>query len=96
VVLWPLELKFHFTVSPGRIVTDGGEKLKPLLPTSTVTVVADAAFSQSASKTKKLIAPARALPWDAAFFLFHFEFDGRVAILLSSLLRPDAQFLYRP
>jgi hypothetical protein len=77
-------------------VTDDGEKLKPLLPTSTVTVVADAAFSQSASKTKKLIAPARALARDAALFLCHFEFDGRVAKFLSSRLRADAQFLYRP
>jgi hypothetical protein len=77
-------------------VTDDGEKLKPPLPTSTVTVAADAAFIQTASKIKKLIAPARALAWDPAFFLRHFEFDGRVAILLSFLLRPDAQFLYRP
>jgi hypothetical protein len=76
-------------------VTADGEKLKPLLPTSTVTVAADAAFSQSASKPRKLAARANARAWDAALFLFHFEFDGRVAILLSSLLQPDAQFLYR-
>jgi hypothetical protein len=76
-------------------VTDDGEKLKPPLPTNTVTVVAGSAFSQSASKTEKLIAPAHALAWNAAFFLSHFEFDGFGAKFLSSLLRANNQFLYR-
>jgi hypothetical protein len=76
-------------------VTDDGEKLLPPLPTNTVTVAADAAFWQKASKTRKLTAPANALAWDAAFFFSHFEFDGRVAVFLSSRLRADAEFLYR-
>jgi hypothetical protein len=45
VVLWPLELNVQRTRSPGRIVTDEGEKTKsPLGPTVTSTVVALAAF----------------------------------------------------
>jgi hypothetical protein len=76
-------------------VTDDGEKLKPPLPTNTVTVAADAAFRQTASKTRKLTAPANARAWDATFFLSHVEFDGRVAIFLSSLLRTDNRFIYR-
>ena len=75
------------------MLTVAGEKLNPPLPTNTVTVVAGAAFSQSASKTKKLIAPADILAWNTALFLCHFELDGRVAIYLSSLLRADSQFL---
>ena len=40
VLLWPVELQVHSTVSPGWIVTDEGENTKPPLPTMTVTVVA--------------------------------------------------------
>jgi hypothetical protein len=76
-------------------VTDDGEKLKPPLPTNTVTVAVGAAFSQSASKIKKLIAPAHALAWNAVFLLSHFEFDVRVAIFLSSLLRAAVQLSNR-
>jgi hypothetical protein len=38
VLLWPLALQVHCTVSPGWIVTDGGENWKPPSPTVTVTV----------------------------------------------------------
>jgi hypothetical protein len=38
VLLWPLELQVHRTVSPGWIVTDAGTKQKQLGPTITVTV----------------------------------------------------------
>ena len=41
VLLWPLELQVHRTVSPGLMVTSEGEKQKPQLgPTITVTVAA--------------------------------------------------------
>ena len=40
VLLWPLALQVHSTVSPRWIVTDEGEKKNPPLPTITVTVVA--------------------------------------------------------
>jgi hypothetical protein len=43
VLLCPLELHVHRTVSPGWIVTVAGEKQKQLLPTVTVTVAALAA-----------------------------------------------------
>jgi len=78
------------------MLTVAGEKLNPPLPTITLTVVADAAFRERASKTRKLSARANALALDAASSLFsHFEFDGRVAIFLSSLLGADPPFTYR-
>jgi hypothetical protein len=40
VLLWPLLLKVHSTVSLGWIVTDEGKKKRPPLPTVTMTVVA--------------------------------------------------------
>jgi len=40
VLLWPLELHVHRTVSPGLIVTDEGMKHRQLLATVTVTVAA--------------------------------------------------------
>ena len=40
VLLWPVELQVHRTVSPGWIVTEEGEKKNPPLPTVTVTVAA--------------------------------------------------------
>ena len=48
VVVWPLELKVHCTVSPGWIVTDEGENVKPSAPTITVTVAAFATVGQKA------------------------------------------------
>jgi hypothetical protein len=48
VLLWPLELHVHCTVSPGWIVTDEGEKKNPPLPTVTVTVAALAILAQKA------------------------------------------------
>jgi len=48
VLLWPLELQVHCTVSPGWIVTDEGEKKNPPLPTVTVTVAALATLAQKA------------------------------------------------
>jgi len=50
VLLWPLELQVHCTVSPGWIVTDGGENAnKPPAPTVTVTVAPLATGGQKAS-----------------------------------------------
>ena len=49
VLLWPLLLQVHSTVSPGWIVTDEGENTKPPLPTMTVKVVALARRGQSAT-----------------------------------------------
>jgi len=49
VLLWPLELQLHCTVSPGWIVTDEGEKKNPPLPTITVTVAPLATVGQKAS-----------------------------------------------
>jgi hypothetical protein len=47
VVVWPLELKVHCTVSPGWIVTDEGENAnKPSAPTVTVTVAPLATVGQ--------------------------------------------------
>jgi len=49
VLLWPLELQVHCTVSPGWIVTDGGENAsKPSAPTVTVTVAPLATVGQKA------------------------------------------------
>jgi hypothetical protein len=48
VLLWPLELQVHCTVSPGWIVTDEGEKKNPPLPTITVTVAALATVGKKA------------------------------------------------
>ena len=48
VLLWPLALQVHSTVSPGWIVIDSGEKMKPPSPTVTVKVVAFARGGPSA------------------------------------------------
>jgi hypothetical protein len=48
VLLWPLELQIHCTVSPGWIVTDEGTKHKQLGPTITVTVAPLATVGQKA------------------------------------------------
>ena len=72
-------------VGDGVAVAVGdGVGVPPGTFTVPLTVVADAAFSQSARKTRKLIAPTTARTWDAAFFLCHFEFDECVTIFLSS------------
>jgi hypothetical protein len=58
VLLCPLELHVHRTVSPGWIVTDAGEKQKQLGPTNTVTV---AALATAGRKTRnKAIAASNA------------------------------------
>jgi hypothetical protein len=48
VLLWPVELQVHCTVSPGWIVTDEGENVKPTAPTITVTVAPLATVGQKA------------------------------------------------
>ena len=79
-------------VGAGVAVAVGdGVGVPPVTSTVPLAVVADAAFSQSASKTRKLIAPTKARTWDAAFFLCHFEFDERVAIFLSSRTVPGVK-----
>jgi hypothetical protein len=54
VLLCPLALQVHFTVSPGWIVIDSGEKLKPPAPTVTVNVALLAAVGQSARSVAKI------------------------------------------
>ena len=49
VLVWPLELQVHSTVSPAWIVTDGGTKHKQLSPTVTVTMAPLATVGQKAS-----------------------------------------------
>jgi hypothetical protein len=49
VVLWPLELAVHLTVSPCWIVTDEGEKMNPPSPIVTLTVAALATVGPKAS-----------------------------------------------
>ncbi len=48
VLLWPLELQVHCTVSPRWIVTDEGVNMKPPSPTVTVTVAPLATVGQKA------------------------------------------------
>ena len=48
VLLWPVELQVHCTVSPAWIVTDEGTKQKQLGPTITVTVAPLATVAQKA------------------------------------------------
>ena len=62
VLLWPLLLQVHSTVSPGWIVTDEGENMKPPLPTMTVKVVALARHGQSAT-TRPMPSTARLIGW---------------------------------
>jgi hypothetical protein len=84
VLLWPLELQVHFTVSPWWIVTESGEKMKPPLPTVTVTVAPLAAAGQSAG----IIARVKAIPMirsSESFFPFSFKFLGK----LHASLRPE-------
>jgi len=51
VLLWPLELKVHSTVSPTSIVTEEGKKKKPPSPTVTIVVAASAGLGQSARRS---------------------------------------------
>jgi hypothetical protein len=51
VLLWPLELKVHSTVSPESIVTEEGKKKKPPSPTVTIVVAAPAGLGQSARRS---------------------------------------------
>ena len=51
VLLWPLALKVHSTVSPASIVTEEGKKKKPPSPTVTIVVAASAGLGQSARRS---------------------------------------------
>ena len=51
MLLWPLALQVHFTVSPALIVTEEGKKKKPPSPTVTVVVAAPAGLGQSARRS---------------------------------------------
>jgi hypothetical protein len=75
-------------------VTNEGEKLKPPLPTNTVTVAADAVFRQRATRTSNKTAPGNALASNVAFF-FSLGFGGVAAILFSFPSSADAQFAYQ-
>jgi hypothetical protein len=74
VLLWPLELQVHFTVSPWWIVTASGEKMKPPSPTVTVTVAPLAAAGQSAARTKAI----HMIRSSEHFFPFSIRFAGKV------------------
>jgi len=50
VLLWPLALHVHCTVSPTPIVTEEGTKKKPPSPTITVVVAPSAGLGQSARR----------------------------------------------
>ena len=50
MLLWPLALQVHSTVSPALIVTKEGKKKKPPSPTVTVVVAASAGLGQSARR----------------------------------------------
>ena len=51
MLLWPLALQVHCTVSPTSIVTEEGKKKKPPSPTVTVVVAASAGLGQSARRS---------------------------------------------
>ena len=93
VLLWPLELQVHLTVSPGWIVTDEGEKLKPPLPTITVTVAAGATAGKKASSAARVNASSAApLLRDAACFPLALGFVGCAGSLLISYVGRSARF----
>ena len=79
MLLWPLELKVHCTVSPGWIVTEEGEKTKPPFPTVTIFVAASAGLGQSAKgRTMNRIAPT--LLDEKILVLLSLEFVGKLSI----------------
>ena len=51
MLLWPLALQVHSTVSPTSIVTEVGKKELPSAPTVTVVVAAPACLGQSARRS---------------------------------------------
>ena len=78
VLLWPLELQVHWTVSPGWIVTESGEKMKPPSPTVTVKVVA--LVWDEPSNRSRLIQNTVATVWSGEIFVrflsFFFNMSG--------------------
>ena len=62
MLLWPLALQVHFTVSPALIVTEEGKKKKPPSPTVTVVLAASAGLGQSARRNPINMAAAAARP----------------------------------
>jgi hypothetical protein len=85
VLLWPLALQVHWMVSPGWIVIDAGEKVKPTSPTATVKVVALAKEGPSA-RSRPMPSTAATLWSDEVFILFPFlSFN----IFLNLLLAQD-------
>jgi len=69
VLLWPLELQVHCTVSPGWIVTDEGENAnKPPAPTVTVTVAPLATVGQKA-RSGAIVATTAAMRREEVFVI---------------------------
>jgi hypothetical protein len=68
VLLWPVELQVHCTVSPGWIVTDEGEKKNPPLPTITVTVAPLATVGQKA-RSEAIVTTTAAMRSEEVFII---------------------------
>ena len=83
MLLCPLALQVHFTVSPCWIVTDSGEKTKPPLPTVTVTVAPLAAVGQRA----RIVVRVSTIPTmrsGESLFPFPLRFPGKLLASLRS------------
>lgn len=68
VLLWPLALQVHCTVSPGWIVTDEGENWKPPSPTVTVTV-APLARAEPKARNKAMVTATAATRSEEVFII---------------------------
>jgi len=82
VLLWPLALHVHCTVSPALIVTEEGKKKKPPSPTVTIAVAASARLGQSARRSPiNRVAPT--LLNEKVVFFLSLEFIGKLSISIS-------------
>ena len=79
MLLWPVELQVHSTVSPASIVTEEGKKKKPPSPTVTIVVAAPAGLGQSARRIPiNRIAPT--LLNEKVLVFLSVEFVGKLCI----------------
>ena len=79
MLLWPLALQVHSTVSPASIVTEEGKKKKPPSPTVTVVVAAPAGLGQSARRSPiNRVAPT--LLNEKVVVFLSLEFVGKLSI----------------
>jgi hypothetical protein len=82
VLLWPLALQVHSTVSPTSIVTEVGKKEKPSAPTVTVVVAAPACLGQSARRSPiNKVAPT--LLNEKVVVFTSLEFVAKLSIVIS-------------